>query len=239
MIYFFSGTGNSSWVAEQIGLKTGDSVVNITDGTGVNYIDNQRVGLVFPIYAWGAPEPVLEFVRNFKGNPTFTFAVCTCAGNAGNAMSKLSAIFPLNSTYSVIMPSNYVMGSDLESDEVVVSKITKAKKRINTIINQVISKQSINDVNKGKLPWIKSTLANFAFNKFGRTTKPFYVTDKCISCQQCARNCPASAIRMIDGKPQWSGKCYQCTSCINLCPERAIEYGKETSSRGRYQFKEV
>lgn len=168
----------------------------------------------------------------------FTFGVCTCGSEAGDAMEKLSAIFHLDSTYSVAMPSNYIMGSAVESRKIIVSKIAKAKEKLKTIAAQIVAKQTIVDVNKGKSPWIKSTLANLGFNKFSRSTKPFYVTDKCTSCGQCAKNCPANTIRIVDGKPHWSEKCYQCTSCINRCPESAIEYGKETSTRGRYEFTE-
>ena len=86
------------------------------------------------------------------------------------------------------------------------------------------------------MPWVKSTLFNFGFNKAARSTKPFYVTQACNSCGLCARNCPAKTITMVDGKPQWNKKCYQCTACINLCPTRAIQYRKATEKRGRYRL---
>ncbi len=238
MIYYFSGTGNSKWVAEQIASKTNDIAVNMAECSTVPSIDNQTIGIVFPIYAWGAPEPVLEFVKKLAGKADFSFGVCTCGADAGDAMKKLRDLFPLNSIYSIAMPGNYIMGADMESNEAITSKIAKAKEKLKTIADQVISKQSVVDVNRGKLPWIKSNLANLGFNRFARSTKPFFVTDKCTSCGQCAKNCPANTIGIINGKPQWSEKCYQCTACINLCPAKAIEYGKKTSIRGRYQFKE-
>jgi NAD-dependent dihydropyrimidine dehydrogenase PreA subunit len=180
----------------------------------------------------------LDFVKRLHGQPAFAFGACTCGDEAGDAMEKLSRIFPLDSTYSISMPSNYVMGADVESYESVVSKTSKAIVKLETIAPQIIAKQSVHDVNKGQLAWIKSNLANFGFNLAARSTKPFHVTDKCISCGECAENCPANAITMENGKPQWGKKCYQCTSCINRCPTQAIEYGKGTTTRGRYQFKE-
>ncbi len=238
MIYYFSGTGNSKWIAEQIASKTDDIAVDMIECSTVPSIDNQTIGIVFPIYAWGAPEPVQDFVKKLVGKPNFTFGVCTCGAEAGYAMKKLCGLFPLNSIYSVAMPNNYVIGSDLESNEVIVSKIAKAQEKLKKIADQVISAQSVVDVNKGKLAWIKSNLANLGFNKFARSTKPFYVTGKCTSCRQCAKDCPAKTISIIDGKPQWSKKCYQCTACINLCPAKAIEYGKATCARSRYHFNE-
>jgi ferredoxin len=238
MIYYFSGTGNSKWVAEQLASKTGAVAVNMVGLTAIPSVDNQTVGIVFPIYAWGAPEPVLEFTKKLVGKPEFSFAVCTCGDEAGYAMEKISAIFSLNSTYSISMPSNYVMGADIESEASIASKIAKARVKLHMNATQVADKRPANDVNNGSLPWIKSNLANFGFNMAARSTKPFFVTAKCISCGQCAEDCPAKTISMVDGKPQWGKKCYQCTSCINLCPTRAIEYGKGTATRGRYQFKD-
>ena len=236
MIFYFSGTGNSKWVAEQLAAKTDDTAINLTKLTNVPSIDNETVGIVFPIYAWGAPEPVIEFLSKLVGKPTFSYAVCTCGGETGLAMEKLTRVFPLKSTYSVILPSNYVMGAEIESDESIRVKIAKAKVRLDKIAGQITARQPVHDVSKGKFPWIMSNLANFGFNMAARSTKPFYVTDKCNACGQCVTDCPANTIRLVDGKPSWGAKCYQCTACINLCPTQAIQYGKGTAARGRYRL---
>ena len=67
MIYYFSGTGNSKWLAEQLASKTEDIAVNLIECSVVSSIDNQTIGIVFPIHAWGVPEPVLEFVKKLTG----------------------------------------------------------------------------------------------------------------------------------------------------------------------------
>lgn len=52
----------------------------------------------------------------------------------------------------------------------------------------------------------------------------FFITDKCIGCTKCARNCPASA---IDGKVKErhvidTEKCIKCGACMEACPVEAI-----------------
>ncbi len=239
MIYYFSGTGNSKWAAEQLAAKTGDAAVNLVGQTEPPPTDAQTLGLVFPIHAWGVPEPVLDFVRKLSGRPVFSFAVCTCGGEAGAAMEKLRRVFPLDSVYSLEMPNNYVIGSELESEESILRKVSKAKEKLEMIAAQVSAKEPAGDVHTGNLAWLKSSLVNIGFNLAACSTKPFFVTDKCISCGQCARDCPAQTIRMVAGKPTWGKKCYMCTACINLCPTQAIEYGKGTATRGRYSFVDV
>ncbi len=184
--------------SKAVGFKN-DLAVNIVDCSIVQSIDNQTIGIVFPIHAWGVPEAILGFVkkRMIVGKSPFAYGVCSCGAEAGYTMEKANNIFASNSMYSVAMANNYIMGADVESDEIIASKVVKAKDGVSTIADQVITKQSVVGANKGKSPWIKSNLANFGFNKFARSTKPFYITDKRISCGQCAENCPANTIRIM------------------------------------------
>lgn len=167
----------------------------------------------------------------------FTFGICTCGADAGMALKKLSKIYQLDSCYSVIMPSNYIIGEDIEKECIILNKIENAKKEIEKISREIMQKQKIYRVNEGKYPKLKSTIVNTGFNKFARTTKPFYVDkEKCNGCGLCAKSCPASTITLVDGNPIWNTKCYQCLRCINYCPQKAIQYGKETEKRGRYNI---
>lgn len=53
MIFYFSGTGNSQWAAEQIAAPTGDEAVDISTLDQVPDVGRQsRIGLIFPVYAW-------------------------------------------------------------------------------------------------------------------------------------------------------------------------------------------
>lgn len=239
MIYYFSGTGNSKWVATQLACKTQDVAVNITEVTESPCIDKTVVGLVFPIYAWGAPEPVLTFVKQLQGIPSFSFAVATCGEDTGNALRQLNRLFPLHSQYSIAMPSNYIIGADVESPREIGQKREAAKTAINRIATQITMRQTVQEVNKGRFAFLKSTLGNFGFNRFARTTKPFFATDACTGCGLCQKNCPAKTIVLANGKPHWGPTCYQCTACLNRCPEQAVQYGRATATRGRYQWKDV
>jgi len=51
-----------------------------------------------------------------------------------------------------------------------------------------------------------------------------YAADgSCDGCGLCAKRCPAGAIRMIGGVPDWSYACEGCERCINICPKKAIQ----------------
>ncbi|MEA5010240.1 MAG: EFR1 family ferrodoxin [Angelakisella sp.] len=235
MIFYFSGTGNSKWIAEQIAHHTNDELFDISKLAKVPNLELQkRVGLVFPIYAWGVAEPMLSFVKKLPKTSVFTYGVCTCGEDAGLSMKKLSKIYRLDSCYSVVMPNNYIVGSDIDDQDTISKKIADAKIECRRIASEIIQTKKVHRVNEGTLALLKTNLACMGFNRFARTTKPFYATEKCNGCGLCANNCPASTITLVESKPVWSKKCYQCLRCINVCPKRAIQYGKATENRDRY-----
>lgn len=238
MIYYFSGTGNSKWIAEQLAKKTLDTAVNLMNCADEVSVNDQTIGLVFPVYAWGPPEPVLAFVKKLRGKPAFSFGVCSCGGETGETLEKLNRIFPMSGMFSVEMPNNYIIGSDVESSESIQKKFTYAQKRLDEVAKQILAKRPVVEVHQGKAAWLKSNIINYFFNRFARNTKLFYATDRCNSCGICAMSCPAKSIQMVQGKPRWGANCYQCTACINGCPQNAIEYGKATAKRKRYKIKE-
>ncbi len=240
MIFYFSGTGNSKWVAEYLANKLDDSVINIVDVKDKSYTftEGQRVGLVFPVYAWSAPQIVFEFARKINVNGAFVYSICTCGSEAGKTMKKLGKVIPLNSAYSISMPSNYIIGMSSESEEEIQTKITNAKERLDTIFSDIDKCICKSDITEGSFSIIKSGLVAPMFNKFALTTKPFKVTEGCNSCGLCEKVCTAKTITIKDGKPTWGKECYQCLACINRCPQKAIEYGKSTVGRVRYYFKE-
>lgn len=103
---------------------------------------------------------------------------------------------------------------------------------------EITARQPVYRVREGTLPGLKSGPVHFGFNRFARSTKPFYTTDACDGCGLCARDCPAGTIRLEGGRPVWGDHCYQCLRCLHACPRQAIQYGKDTGKKGRYHLAE-
>lgn len=238
MVFYFSGTGNSKWVAKYLAQLINDEAFDIIDLKQLPNIYNEKqIGFVFPIYAWGIPEPMALFAKKLMKNKAFVFGVCTCGEDAGLAMKHFSKIYPLDSSYSIVMPNNYVIGYDIEDEQTIKNKLTNAKIKLQSISNEIKEQRKTYNVQEGSHARIKSSLVNFGFNKVARNTKSFYTTDACSGCSVCVNNCPKSSISLKNGKPVWEGQCYMCMRCINECPQQAIQYGKYTENRKRYSIK--
>lgn len=245
MIYYFSGTGNSKWIAEEIAKGLDDKAVDMTKcdsegecGDDCSISSGERIGLVFPVYAWGPPEIVSDFAGRLKADGKYTFAVCTCSSEAGNTIKILSKFFPVKGAWSVAMPANYVP-SPLDDEETIRKKITEAREKIPEICSAVKEKRTVTDVCRGSGTFFKSSFGFGGFNKFARGTGVFSVTDDCTGCGMCADVCHMDIIRMDGDRPEWKyAKCSQCMACINVCPVTAILYGgkKKEQDLGRYMF---
>ena len=235
MIFYFSGTGNSRWVAKQLARLLDDQTCDITALTEMPDVKKEKqIGFVLPVYAWGAAEPMEAFAMKLPKTGAFSFGVCTCGEEAGMAMKQFSKRYPLDSSYSLVMPNNYIVGTDTDDEATIHAKINAAKKELQKISGELLQRKKVYRVEEGSLAGLKSSLVNFGFNRFARSTKSFYATSLCNACGLCVKNCPAHTITMVNNLPNWGTRCYQCLRCINECPKQAIQYGKGTEGRRRY-----
>ncbi len=245
MIYYFSGTGNSKFVALQLAKLLQDNPpVFILDPSAEKgeIKTNESIGFVFPIYAWGTPKVMIDFIKNWKKNHPvlanhFIYGVATCGENAGNAFAQIQRYIPLHSAYTVAMPNNYVIGYELETKEQVKEIVQLATLRLQTIAHEIEQKQPHFEVSKGSLPAFKTALVAPMMARFAPfLSRQFYADDHCTSCGLCVKACPFHNIEMINQRPHWKNQCNLCLSCINRCPSKAIQHGKNTQNRRRYYF---
>lgn len=243
MIFYFTGTGNSKWIAEQIASALKDQAVNLLDADpgAYHFTEKDYLGIVFPVYAYAAPELVTEFAQKLKPNGAFTFTVCNYSNVTGHAMQRFSREgMYVNSGYGLLMPDNTtVIGSSYDTEETTLEKLRDASERLDAIIERIKAKEiGTFESREGENPEENSEKMLDLFREKRSFTEPFHVAeDKCISCGLCERVCPAKAVKMQDGHPVWvKEKCYVCTACINRCPAEAIEYGSKSQGVYRYTF---
>ena len=118
MILYFSGTGNSRYIAEIIRKKTGDSLISLNDRIkSQNYspvCSETPLVFVAPTYAWQIPHVVRDFIlrTEFKGNKRAYF-ILTCGTGTGNA-AHFARLLCKNKNFrymglrTIVMPENYI-----------------------------------------------------------------------------------------------------------------------------------
>ena len=262
MIFYFSGTGNTRWVATQIAETIGEALYYIPDLIREDRYEfelkeGERIGFCFPTHGWQPPRIVRDFIRKMKVSRAdlhFCWAVTTCGDNMGECMTILNKELAANesllledgsalqaeSMFSVIMPESYVclpfMYTDSEEKERM--KIATARSRMAHIIDTIKAcRKGIVELEKGATPRLYSYVIGGYFNKRMITDKKFMVDeDVCIKCGKCAKVCPVDNIKGTP--PEWlhNGRCTCCLACYHYCPVHAINYGERTRQRDQYYF---
>lgn len=249
MIFYFSGTGNSYAAAKALADGLGEPLHDLAAAQrGQEYAytlqKGEKLGFVFPIYAWAPPKAVTDFVKKLHFSYTdipYTFAVCTCGSSAGNAMELFEIALEeggltLDSGFSVIMPDNYVVLFDTEKEAAVRQKLADAEKTLRNIERAIrLGKREFFRVHRGKFAELTTGIVHPFFRKGGTRTKPFFATQGCTGCGLCASICTSGCIQMAGNRPIWmEDHCNMCLACLHRCPAAAIQYGKSTAKRGRY-----
>ena len=247
-ICYYTGTGNSLWVARTLADALGDAeLVSIADWSVENKtIDSDAIGFVFPVHMWGVPARTIQFINEIKvAKPEYVFAVAVNAGQVANTLVQLKRIlkkknFSLSSGFEIPLVSNYIPWGGPGPTSKQDGLFESARQKISRIAVCIRNKEQ-GPVEKGAL-WqnlLFTLLYKMTFNRVPAMDKQFWVDDKCNQCGTCSKVCPSENITMQEGKPIWNHRCEQCFACLQWCPKKAIQYGKKTVKYARYHHPEI
>lgn len=247
MILYFTGTGNSRYIAEKIAGALHEELLCINDRIRAN--DNtavqtgSNVVVVAPTYAWRLPRIVTEWLlRTELAGAERVWFVMDCGGAIGNAdcyNEKLCRQKKLCSmgTAQIIMPENYIALFDAPGEAEARKIVQKAEPDIVNAIQMIRSGKRFAKQPDTLQNRLESGPVNPLFYALIVKAKPFHVKDSCIGCGKCEKICPLRNIHLENGKPVWGGNCTHCMACISYCPAEAIEYGKKSAGKPRYYFR--
>ena len=251
MIFYYSGCGNSRFIAQSIANALNESLVFIPEAQRGNFFEyelkeGEIVGFVYPIYSWRPPRLVEDFVGKlrFNGVPSYVWTAVTCGDNVGETENifrkELETIgLRLDAAFCFTMPNTYVnmAGMSVDTEELANLKIEKSKQKLPEVIKSISEHKMVSDMIKGALPRFKSNIIGKKLFYRWVSDKPFLSTDECISCGTCVKVCPLRNITLENGRPHWNGNCTTCDACYHHCPKNAIQYGRKTRGKGQYYFK--
>lgn len=244
MVLYFSGTGNSQYVALQIAKTLTDGqVVSINrflkEGGEAAFQSSRPLVFVTPTYCWRMPRAVERWLLQtaFQGNKDAYF-VLTCAGSVGNAAVYAKTLCEKKGLRfcglaPVRMPENYLALFPTPGEEECRAIVEQAGPCIDALAEQIRAGECFAGQRVPLQERLESGPLNPLFYALFVRDKGFSASERCISCGKCAQRCPLNNIALAEGRPVWKGNCTHCMACIGGCPTRAIEY--KAASKGRHR----
>ena len=246
MILYFSGTGNSKYVAQRMAEALDQSLLSMNDRIRSHDTSpveaDERLVIVTPTYAWRIPRVVSEWLGKtaLTGAERIWF-VMDCGSEIGNAAKynrQLAAQKQLQymGTDQIIMPENYIAMFNAPQKEQARSIVEQAEPALQKILTRLRAGQEFPPPRENLYDRFMSGPVNPVFYRFFVKADAFRATDACIGCGKCVELCPLNNIRLENGKPVWGKNCTHCMACICYCPKEAIEYGRKSKGKPRYHF---
>ena len=252
MILYFSGTGNSLEVAQQLATHDGDKLLNIGEAYKykkfeITLKDSEDLGFVFPCYGGTTPPLLDNFIKhvslkNQNGAPfvpRYCYAVITCGAFVGDAAYFFAdellthQSIHLDASFSVKSVGNCVSLYDMPEKDKEKKLLEHARIGADEVAQLISQRQTGHFEKRNLFGIIMSKFSNKPEKP--RSGENFYTLSTCTHCGHCEEICPTNTITLIEGTPRWAELgCTQCFACIHRCPPHAIQYTKKTENRGRY-----
>ena len=247
MIVYFSATGNTKYVAEELARLLDDEALDLTsriraeDTTEIR--SDKALIVCSPVHVSGLPKFYADYLKKvqFFGSSD-VYGIFTSGGYSGIAGPQLKSIFRKKEMQykgfaEFKYPGIHITSATHKpiSDEEVEDRVRTSAERVPSVA-EVIRRGESFENHRVSIFEIGLTTALAPFLRHvGMATKDFWATDQCISCGKCERICPVVAIRMQSVKPVWTvSHCAHCMACVHNCPVEAIEYGEVTQGKRRY-----
>lgn len=254
-IYYFSGTGNSLYVAKELQKRLPETdLISITSLLDKDVIETNKrtVGFVFPIHLAMVPTMVIDFLKKLDlKSAEYVFAVATRAGSQHRAFADLKKILKkkgkdLDSYFTLNMASNDPKFEDWHAAtaEEIANLEYEVQNNLDYIQNIILNKEKSREKDANfTVPMPAFSLLSLILPILNRAYNvEFYSNSKCSGCGTCEKVCLSGKIKMVDGKPVWQKdvKSFFCHACLNYCPEQAVQIKSNrflkshTESNGRY-----
>lgn len=246
VVFFFSGTGNTWWVSEQIVEnlhKKGVSAqalsieaLSVADAEAfIN--ESDLVGFGYPIYGSDVPQPMQAFLARlpeYRGKPCFVFCTQWLWSSDG---ARTGADFLSERGFSVRWGEHFFMPNNVCIEMIplpytndpkrIGRTLARCERRIARFTERIVSgQQFLRGFNP--VAFALGCVQRVPFRRMKSAMQDDMQVDqeRCTLCGYCVRLCPSGNLDLREGLVATHGTCIFCMRCYNFCPESAVMHRK-------------
>ena len=238
MLFYFTGTGNSLYVAKQI-EKDPISIPQVMRRGHLNFAA-EAIGIVAPVYGHEVPPMVKKFLREGDFHTDYFYMILTYGnrhGGAAELAKQLCEECGILADYInvILMVDNWLPSFDMEEQKQLNKNV---KEQLEVILTDIKNrKRMVSPVTEEDRAAHREFLDRMSQMPPDAWQHLLWVTKDCVGCGVCEKICPSASIRLIGGKAEHiPGNCQTCLACIHACPYKAIKLTiPEKNPNARYR----
>jgi len=224
MLFYFTATGNSLFVAKQF-EENPISIPQIINNLNLDFED-EKIGVVLPVYGGEPPKIVLNFLKKATFKTDYFYVILTYGKDDSDApeyLANLCKEFGLHIDYiqSILMVDNYLPSFNMLEEKAIDKKIDEQLKAALKDVKE--RKKEIPEASQEGRDFHARAAKIFADNPSIINGEQITITEKCVGCGICVRVCPVGNIYIEDGIAKRKKEtCEFCLACAHHCPNLAI-----------------
>lgn len=242
MIFYFTATGNSLYVAKQLEEKP-ISIAQAIHDKNMSY-KAEKIGIVCPVFGHEVPALVREFLEKANFETPYFYIILTYGNRHGGAAwlaENMLKEIGINPSYInvLLMVDNFLPGFDMDEQKRIDKKVDEHIKMIREDITN--DRQYISPVTDKDRAAHKEYLTRMAHMPKDAFSNIYRITNECIGCEICTKVCPKNCFTMDGQRSVWHSEgCITCMACIHACPMMAIQMNMpEKNEKARYRNENI
>ena len=261
LFLYFSGTGNTDYVARYLARKLERPSLNV-ELCSIEWQTPEAVGdfdllaFGFPVYACEAPELVQAYLAQLPdGRDRGAWIFCTKGAFAGGAVRNnlrrlarkgyvplggASILMPGTDGLAMVSKDSWMARKALDKDYDRLEDADRLAAQMADVLPRVMDGQPVRpfapdpptNPERAFLDRLWAALYT-ASEKWARSR--LHADEGCAGCGLCARICPVDNVVLSHGHARFRDHCALCLRCLHACPQEAIQIGKLTTGKFRWR----
>lgn len=242
MVFYFTATGNSLYIAKQIEEEP-VSIPQVMRQERLEF-SADSIGIVAPVYGHEVPLMVKEFLEKSVFHTNYFYMILTYGnrhGGAAELAKKLCDACGISVNYInvIMMADNWLPGFDMDEQKKMDKQVDE---NMAAILSDLAARRNriaeVTDADRAAHQQFLDRMKQMPPDAWQHLLR---VTDACVGCGICDKACPSASVRVTDGKAvHIPGNCQTCLACIHACPQKAIQLTiPEVNPDARYRNEHI
>ena len=233
VILYFSGTGNSKYVAEWFSAHMDAACHSIEEEVDFSrmILTSETIAFCYPIYVSRVPEIMRNFAQKYKdalkGKSVIIF--CTQVLFSGDGARAFAALFPTGHVH-VQYAEHFLMPNNISNlfflppikEERAKTYAQKAARKMEIVCQDIkdgrIKKRGFSPGSRV----LGAMQAVFLRPTEKLAKRKIFIHKDCDRCGLCVNICPMDNLFLAEEQIGHRHDCTMCYRCVNRCPKKAI-----------------